>query len=164
MTRTLVLMRHAKSDWASPELADHARPLNRRGEKAAAALGAWLRAKDIRPDVVLCSSARRTVQTCEGLGLEVQPTLLDALYEAGPEDMLQVLRQATGECVLMLAHNPGIGALAARLLAEEPEHLEFDAYPTGATLVAGFDADWRDLAPQTGRLLQFTIPRELPEA
>jgi phosphohistidine phosphatase len=161
--KRLILMRHAKSDWDDPALPDHDRPLNRRGRRAATALGDWLRAHDLVPDEILCSTASRTRETCARLALPRAPALHRALYLAEAPAMLRSLRAATGDTVLMIGHNPGIAEFAARLIATPPTHDRFDDYPTGATLVAEFDIDdWRDLAPGTGTARQFVIPRELP--
>ncbi|WGW05260.1 SixA phosphatase family protein [Tropicibacter oceani] len=161
--KRLILMRHAKSDW-SFNLEDHARPLNTRGVKSAKALGDWLRRTGTLPDEVLCSDAARTRETLKLLGIDA-PIRFDAdLYLAEPERMLDRLRDATGDTVLLIAHNPGICALAHDLLAAEPDHDRFDTYPTGATLVAQFDIDsWETLEPGTGRALDFVIPHDLIE-
>ncbi|MAU52687.1 MAG: phosphoglycerate mutase [Roseovarius sp.] len=160
--KRLILMRHAKSDWADPALPDHARPLNKRGRRSARALGDWLRGAGLVPGEILCSTAARTQETCARLRLPRAPRLLDSLYMAGPEAMLDALRAAQADTVLMIGHNPGIAEFAARLVATPPAHPRFDDYPTGATLVADFEiADWADLAEHTGRAADFVIPREL---
>lgn len=161
--KTLILMRHAKSDWGAGRK-DIERPLNPRGEKSAQAMGEWMRQQGIRPDVVLCSSAARTQQTLDGLALtsDVPVTLLRDLYLAEPAQMLEILQQAQGERVLVLGHNPGSAMLAATLLSALPEHPEFSNFPTCATLVAHFDIHhWHDLAPGTGVFLHFIVPRDL---
>ncbi|MBQ0749349.1 MAG: histidine phosphatase family protein [Roseovarius sp.] len=161
--KTLILMRHAKSDWGDPRLPDSARPLNARGRRAATALGVWLRAQNLRPDQILCSSSVRTQETCARLKLDTAPELQDALYLAEADEMLTVLRRATGSLVLMLGHNPGIAEFARLLLASPPNHDRFDDYPTGATLIAQFDiTDWSALHPGTGTVLQFLTPHDLP--
>ena len=162
MTRHLILMRHAKSDWGSAGQRDHDRPLNARGRASAKALGHWLKAHGSLPDEILCSSAVRTQETCALLGLSTPPTLLKSLYLAEAQEMLAVLQGATGKTVLMLAHNPGIAELAEDLVADPPEHERFADYPTGATLLAQFDiADWGDLRPGNGKVEDFVTPREL---
>lgn len=161
--KTLLLMRHAKSDWGDPRLPDSARPLNTRGRRAATALGAWLHAQDLHPDQILCSPSVRTQETCTRLKLDTAPDLIDALYLAEADEMLAVLRRATGNLVLMLGHNPGIAEFAALLVANAPDHDRFDDYPTGATLMAQFDiTDWSALQPGTGAVLQFLTPHDLP--
>jgi len=162
MTRTLILMRHAKSDWGHPGLADHDRPLNARGMGDAPAMGAWLRAEGHAPDEVLCSTAIRTRQTLQALALTAPTRFLPALYHADEGTMLEELQQATGHCVLMVGHNPGIADFAADLLAQAPAHLRFHDYPTTATLVAQFTIDdWADLRLGTGHALAFAIPADL---
>jgi phosphohistidine phosphatase len=161
--KRLILMRHAKSDW-SAGLEDHARPLNPRGRRAATALGAWLRQNGHQPEAVLCSSATRTRETLERLDLRAQTTFERALYLAEPEALERALKRASGASVLLLAHNPGIAAFAAELMERPVGHPRFEAYPTGATLVADFDIDrWRELHLGTGRLVDFIVPRELTD-
>ncbi len=160
--RQLILMRHAKSSWGDPTLGDHARPLNTRGQRAARALGPWLRAEDLLPDQILCSTSARTRETCDRLALAVAPELWDRLYLADPAEMLAVLRASRGARVLMIGHNPGICVLAHALVQEPPAHDRFEDYPTGATLVAGFGIkDWSELSCDTGVVQAFVTPHDL---
>ncbi|MEQ8255436.1 MAG: histidine phosphatase family protein [Roseovarius confluentis] len=162
--RRLVLMRHAKSSWGDPTLDDHDRTLKKRGKRSADTLGDWLRAQTIVVDEALVSSSVRTVETMQRLKVDCDRQVLDRLYLAGPAEMLKVLKGATGQTVLMLAHNPGIASFAHQIMAEHPDHPRFEDYPTGATLVARFDIDdWGAFTPGTGRLEAFVIPRELVE-
>ena len=166
MTRTLILMRHAKSSWATPALSDHDRPLNARGHASARVMGAWLRQHGWVPDQVYSSSARRTRETFVGLGLASDTTFTDDLYHAEPTEMLRVLRQASGNCVLMLGHNPGIAGFGEALVASPPDHPRFFDFPTCATLVAAFDiTDWRELEWGTGVSRDFVVPQDVaPDA
>jgi phosphohistidine phosphatase len=166
MTLRLILTRHAKSSWDDPTMPDRDRPLNARGRGAAADLGAWLASRGYVPDEVLCSDAVRTRETWEGIApaLPGAPavTLKPTLYHAGPDVMLAVLRHAKGRTVMMLGHNPGIAELAARLVARPPQHEGFAHYPTGATLVASFEAeDWADIGFGQGAVRDFIVPREI---
>jgi phosphohistidine phosphatase len=164
MPRHLILMRHAKSNWGDPALDDHDRPLNRRGRRAAKALGGWVRERGWMPDEVLCSTAARTRETLTRLALpgEVTVHYRSALYLAEPEAMLEVLRGAKGACVLMLGHNPGIGEFAGRLLTAPPPHARFGDYPTGATLVANFLLTrWDQAGWGEAQAVDFVVPREL---
>lgn len=162
MTRSLILMRHAKSDWGHAGLPDHDRPLNARGAADAPAMGEWLRAQGYLPDEVLCSTALRTRQTLAGLSLQAPARFLPALYHADPATMYEALQEATGQIVLMVGHNPGIAAFAADLLVTTPDHPRFDDYPTSATLIARFDiTTWDDLRPATGQALAFVTPADL---
>ncbi len=166
MTKRLILTRHAKSSWDDPTMADHDRPLNERGRAAAADLGGWLASRGYIPGEVLCSDALRTRETWEGvapaLGATPVVTLKPALYHAGPDVMLAVLRHATADVVMMVGHNPGIAEFAERLLARAPLDSQFRHYPTGATLVASFEIlDWRQLEYGLGSVRDFIVPREL---
>ncbi|MWD26564.1 histidine phosphatase family protein [Aquicoccus sp. SCR17] len=160
MTRTLILMRHAKSSWnkAGP---DHDRPLNDRGRRSAAALGEWLHRKHYLPDEALVSSAARTMETWQRLDLDTVLRVEPQLYHADAELMLRVLRKADGKTVLVLGHNPGIADFAHLLLARPPEHPRFDAFPTCATLVCRLPATWSDAAFGCAEPLDFTVPRDL---
>ena len=161
--KRLILMRHAKSDW-SGDVDDAERPLNDRGQRSAVALGHWLRANDYLPDAVLCSTATRTRQTLAGLALpEDVPTRFTAeLYLATHRAILEVMREAEGQTVLMLGHNPGLSITAAELVTAPPDHPQFDKYPTGATLVADLPVDrWAEAGWGSAMVRDFVVPREL---
>ena len=162
----LILMRHAKSDWNYGDPSDHDRPLNARGKASAAALGDWLGKVGYHPDAVLCSSAARTRETLQRLDLSPEPDMAfeRALYLAEPETMMAHLKGAKETTVLMIGHNPGICALAHRLVDAPPAHVRFEDYPTGATLVCDFDAsDWSKIDWYKGQVIDFVIPRELTD-
>jgi phosphohistidine phosphatase len=164
--KRLILTRHAKSSWDDPLTADHDRPLNERGKAAAADLGQWLASRGYVPDEVLCSDAVRTRKTFSGIAPALPGTpvleLKPALYHAGPDVMMAVLKHAKGDVVMMIGHNPGIAEFAARLVAHPPKNADFARYPTGATLVVDFNIDnWADVAFGTGTVDDFVIPREI---
>ena len=164
--KRLILTRHAKSSWDDPLTPDHDRPLNERGKAAAADLGQWLASRGYVPDQVLCSDAERTRKTWAGLAPALPATpvleLKPALYHAGPDVMMAVLRHAKGDTVMMIGHNPGIAEFAARIVAHAPINPDFARYPTGATLVADFAiADWSEVDFGTGIVDDFMIPREI---
>ena len=164
MSLELVLIRHAKSDWGDSGLRDHARPLAARGRHDAPRMGAWLAAGGYVPQLVLCSDAVRTRET---LAL-MQPEWAEApeirhaatLYAAPPRQLLAALQGVRPRRVALVAHNPGIGRLAADLAAEAPAHPRFHDYPTCAVTVLQFDArDWA--ASDKGRVAAFAIPADL---
>lgn len=164
--KRLILTRHAKSSWDDPLTPDHDRPLNDRGKAAAADLGDWLSSRGYVPDEVLCSDALRTRKTWSGIAPALPGTpileLKPALYHAGPDVMLAVLRHGKGETVMMIGHNPGISEFAQRLVGKAPLNPEFHKYPTGATLVAEFDIEgWADTGFGQAVVLDFVVPREL---
>jgi phosphohistidine phosphatase len=168
--KELVLLRHAKSSWKNPLLHDIDRPLNRRGQRAALRMADWLSAARCRPDVVLCSTAARTRETLdfmrESLG---RPVILyeRELYLASAKRLLERLRKlpATTRKVLLIGHNPGLRRLVLQLVAdrssEERARIKVK-FPTAALARFKINAkNWRDLGPDTARLLAFACPRDL---
>jgi len=168
-------MRHAKSTWDDPKLSDHARPLNARGRQAAAAMRRAMIDLGLAPDVVLVSSARRTLQTLEALEPWADTPLIepmDALYLADADRLLEVLHRVTltARSVLLLAHNPGLHDLALRLVSDDqmrdgsPLARKLEAgYPTGALAEFAIGVPWDAVGTGVGRLQRFFGPRDLPE-
>ena len=166
MRLTVILIRHAKSDWGDPALTDHDRPLNERGRRDATRIGAWMAARGVRPGAALISSAVRAQQTwaliAGTLPDPVAQTTLPGLYHAAPETILASLRASPADCVALVGHNPGIGAAARRLAQRSPDHPRFADYPTAATALFGVEtADPSALRWGAGRLTAFVTPHDL---
>jgi len=177
--RTLVLFRHAKSAW--PDVADHDRPLARRGIRAAPVMGRWLREAGLLPGQVLCSTARRARETWQfaqpGLAATPPVTFDARIYEAAAADLLAVIAEvpaATGT-LLLIGHNPAIEDLALMLATAPgggrgsapgdaaPGDLErmLAKFPTAAIAVLEFHGTWPGLARGRARLTAFVTPRDL---
>lgn len=171
MAKRLILLRHAKSAWNRAELADFERPLAPRGKKAAPVMGQFLAQQKKLPDLVLCSSARRAVETWQLIAAQLPKDIParqnKALYMAMPREMLKLLQKTPDEhdCVLLIGHNPGIADLAAWLCAQakDEKHAQLAAkFPTAAVAIIDFDvASWRDVEADSGRLIDFVTPRSL---
>lgn len=166
MTLRLILTRHAKSTWDDPLMEDRDRPLNKRGRASAKALGQWLADKDFVPDEVLVSSAERTRETwkriAKGFAEKPKASYLDQLYGAEPDQMLGLLRTATGRSVMIVGHNPGAAFFAQGIVHRAPADSRFERFPTGATAVIDFDVtSWDQLVWRTGHVADFVVPREL---
>ncbi len=171
--RQLLLLRHAKSSWDDPRLPDHARPLNTHGRRAAEAVRGVLSGLGLRPDLVLVSSARRTLQTLGALepwddAPAVEP--LDALYLASADDLLSAVRTGAREagCVMLVGHNPGLHELALLLSgpgseAAQRAQLE-NAFPTASLAVLSVASQWSELGAGGGALRHFVRPADLPDA
>lgn len=169
MTRSrLLLLRHAKSAWDDPLLDDHDRPLSPRGEKALGPLRRHLGRMDHRPEVVLCSSARRTVQTLEGVreALRRSTSIVvdDALYLADAEELLASVRQLSEgvHTAMVVAHNPGLEDLADLLIGSGDDTLRRQLQaklPTGALVTLSFRGPWNDLEAGAARLDRVFFPR-----
>lgn len=168
--RTLLLLRHAKSSWDDDRRDDHERPLAPRGVRAAALVGAYLAEESRAPDLVLCSAARRAVETWERAAavLPRAPRLVldEALYLASPEQILARVRRVEDRVarLLVVGHNPGFQQLALELAggAASAEARRIGKFPTGA--LASFTlarAGWSELAPGRVRLADFVRPADL---
>lgn len=170
--RQLLLLRHAKSAWDDAKLADRDRPLNARGRQAAATMRRAMRELGLVPDVVLVSSAKRTLETLEALepwddAPLIEP--LDALYLANPSQLFATLHSVpeTVRSVLLIGHNPGMHELAVTLAGpkgltqgEAGKRLA-DGFPTGALADFAIAGPWWQLDAGSGRLQHFLTPRSL---
>ncbi|HEV3470971.1 MAG TPA: histidine phosphatase family protein [Pyrinomonadaceae bacterium] len=160
--KSLLLLRHAKSSWDDPRLADFDRPLNDRGRRAAPLVGRHMRERKIRPDLVVCSPAERARRTialvAEAAGLSAPVRFDERVYEATAAGLLEVVSQvedAAGE-VLLVGHNPGMEELL-ELLTGEARRM-----PTAALARVRLDIDnWSQLRPRAGRLEWHVKPKEL---
>jgi phosphohistidine phosphatase len=169
--KTVYLLRHAKSHWGDPGLDDHDRPLDGRGERAAAVMGVHFAQQEYQPSLVLCSSARRTRETLDLLlpHLPVRPELLieRGIYLASGGQLLVRLQEVDDRTsqLLLIGHNPGIADLAQGLAGSgERASLRRMAakFPTAALAVCELGLEsWCDLAPGSGHLLDFTTPKDL---
>jgi phosphohistidine phosphatase len=159
--KTLLLLRHAKSDWSDPNRSDHERVLNKRGRRSAPAIGDWIRQHKLAPDQILSSDAARTIETWERTGLEGEPEFHRTLYLAEAGTMINALSGANGERVMMVGHNPGIGSLAERLAKSPPDNPRFFQYPTASLSVLEFPIErWPDVEWNTGTLRAFVTPHQ----
>lgn len=167
MERHLLVVRHAKSGWDDPSLDDHERPLAPRGIQATATMSGHL-AEAPTPDLVLCSTARRTVETLDGvrpsLAGDVDVELDDALYLASAGEVLSRLRRVTDDVrvTMVVGHNPGMQALTSGLARSGDEatlHQVATKFPTGAIATLTFEGRWSDLGPETCHLVDLFMPR-----
>ncbi|QLQ13510.1 MAG: histidine phosphatase family protein [Brevundimonas sp.] len=146
--RRLILMRHAEAEATSRD-GDRGRPLSPRGQDDARQAGLTLARLGFKPDHAVVSPARRTRQTwdlaAEALG-DVELLTPDGLYNAESDILrseIEALEDQAG-CLMVVAHNPGIHALAIELLADaaaSPALLERLAmgFPPGSAAIFGVD-------------------------
>lgn len=169
--KILYLLRHAKSLWAATPASDIERPLNKRGKRAAALLGAYFKTHGVIPEVVLCSPAARTRETLDRLdearGQRAPVRLLKTLYLASPDRLLATARGLENELqsAMIVAHEPGIGHFARAMTEADSSSARGNLerkFPTGALAVIAFPVErWRDIGENTGRLVAFIRPRDL---
>lgn len=145
--KTLYLMRHAQAESHGP-LGDRSRPLTPGGRADAEEVGRMLQERDVQ--LALVSSAVRTRETFEALGLDCRAEFQDVLYSAGTEELLQRIGEIEDEVVglLVVGHSPTIPALAAELLARsaprEADQLRCH-YPTSTLTVLRTEGSWEEL-------------------
>ena len=170
----LLLLRHAKSSWADAALPDKDRPLNARGRRGAVAMRRAMREFGLIPDLVLLSSAKRTMETMSALEPWDDTPLvepMDILYLASGALLLTTLQTVaeTVRTVLLIGHNPGMHELAMMLTdkrASAEKHVNGvrEGFPTGALAEFSITGPWSGLGPGIGRLMRFLTPRMLDAA
>jgi len=169
----LFVVRHAKSSWDDPVLDDHERPLAPRGMRAVKALGDYVRETGIRPAQVLCSSARRTRETMEGIGPGGEALIEPQLYDATCGSVIDRLRRVPHDApsVMVIGHNPAMQMLVLKLTgangmrAQAPIDGDLAEvqrkFPTGALATLTFSCGWSELAPGCARLAGYVRPKAL---
>jgi phosphohistidine phosphatase len=160
---TLVLVRHAKSSWDHPGLADFDRPLNARGERNAPEMAARLAQRLPRPDLILTSPARRALETARivahALGPQAPPLREEPrIYEASTQALLDLLSRLDPglSSVVLVGHNPGLTDLCNTL-----GDADIGNIPTAG--VADLDlelGDWSEIHPGCGTLRTFDYPKK----
>lgn len=166
--RILVLLRHASSEYASAGQDDRERSLTDAGRQEAQAVGRWLTEQGIGCDDVKCSPAQRTRETMVEIAAagcaEAEVEIEHRLYNADPEVILDVVREASDEAnvLLVVGHGPGLPA-AASLLADgdgsAPAHdLLAEGFPPGGVAVLRYSGHWADLAFDAATLDRFHVP------
>lgn len=167
--KRLLLLRHGKSDWNNRDQPDNERPLNDRGQRAAALMGAYLRQRGLTPDLILSSPSVRTRETAAkvmlALQAEVPLEFRSVLYLADTRTIMEQVRGAadTVKTLLVIGHNPGMQLAALKLSAGDPAGRRDDIeekFPTAALAVIEFDIDhWADA--KGGDLVAFDSPKAL---
>ncbi|MBX2805067.1 MAG: histidine phosphatase family protein [Hyphomicrobiales bacterium] len=168
---TLTLFRHAKSSWDHADLTDFDRPLNDRGERDAPVMGRYLARHQLIPDLILCSSARRTRETLELASAEwpvkPQTEYAEALYLATQDTMFGILRNVGKHSphVMMIGHNPGIHSFAMNMAGTGEADARYalsSKYPTAAIANITFGSSaWSTIKPGEGTLTAFVTPKQI---
>jgi len=159
MARTLIVIRHAKSDWGQG-VPDAERPLNERGRREAPLIGRWLIDNVERLDLVVCSTAARARQTWRLASAKLRPAVRarydERIYGAGPDELMSVvedLDDAAGTAALV-GHNPALAELVETLSGERVE------LKTSAVAVLRWEGTWADVWARRAALVTHATPRE----
>lgn len=172
MTKSLILMRHLKSEWDAPSGSDHDRALADRGRADAKTIRDALLARCPPPQTVLCSTARRTRETLAAIG-DLFPgaeIVFDkAIYEASAETLMRVTSTIddAAACAMIIGHNPGIFDFAWTLArrSEISGNPAFVKFPTGAVAAFALPIDsWAEIATGRGSIIAAFTPKSLVKA
>ena len=165
--QTLILVRHAKSSW-NFDVDDHDRPLSGRGRRDAEAVGRVLTAQQLRPDLVLCSTATRTRETWSGAvsaGASASEVVYErAIYHAWVPELVGLVRQTPDavSTLLMIGHAPGIPDLVEHLCVrtDSADWAQLDhKFPTSGLVVIKVPGPWPEIGKGRAELASFTVPR-----
>ena len=162
--KTLLILRHAKSDWGNSQLSDHDRPLNDRGKYDAPRMGAWLKRQKMVPELIISSTAERALTTAELVALsadfEGELRTDRKFYLAGPPTYVEILNELPDsyERVMVVGHNPGMEDLVEALTGLTT------GMPTAAVACIELPiTSWAALKDdESGTLRDHWVPRELP--
>ena len=168
MSRTLLLLRHAKSDYPTG-VPDHERPLAPRGIREAPLAGDWIRANAPTVDAVLCSTATRTRQTLAYTGIDAPVEYVDRLYDAVPGTVIDVVNGVNSRfaidvaTLLVVGHEPTMSGLASALAGLDSDEGALEElrtkYPTSAMALFTTQMPWLHLGRGTATLVDFHVPR-----
>ena len=159
--KTLLILRHAKSSWKDTSLADHDRPLNKRGKRDAPRMGKFVREQGLVPDRIISSTAKRARNTAKAVAkacdCQDKVELTSEFYHAGPGSYLAVLQNAPDneKRVMVVGHNPGMEALVAHLTGR------METMPTAALAHVALPIEkWTELDYEVqGELLDLWHPK-----
>lgn len=161
MTRTLLILRHAKSSWSDPDLDDFDRPLNKRGRKAVPEMGKKMASRGIQPDLIVSSPANRAITTASGIapyiGYDPEDIARESsLYMAAWDQILEVVREQSDDVreLMIVGHNPGLTAFANHVAGAE-----IDNIPTAGLVSAQVHYGWGELSPGGASFHSFMRPR-----
>ena len=160
--KTLMLLRHGKSDWEDVSLPDFDRPLAARGKRDAPRVGKALRKRGLLPDLIISSPAARAKATIDAViktaKLEGELQFDEAIYGASSAELMTVIRRLRDDisCSLLVGHNPGFEDLVERLTGSH------DRMPTAALACIEFQIDrWEDVEDGKGRLAWLVTPKQV---
>ena len=159
--KKLLLIRHAKSSWNAPDLDDHERPLNDRGERDSFTMARFLADNDEGLEVIYSSTAIRALDFAQVISEFCDITLVPELsfYTFDEDELMEILRSLpdTLSRVAVIAHNPAVTQLINRLT-----DADFKNVPTAGIASIQCDIDaWADLTEASCDMVYFQTPKKL---
>lgn len=165
MSLTLYIVRHAKAEDRSLFMTDHSRELTSDGIIAAARMGRYLYQKQVRPDIIISSTAPRAKDTAQVIAEQIgfdpsQIQLNDTLYEGGAKAYMAAVNAlpAGTQSAMIVGHNPDVSYFAEFLT-----HEDIGSMSKGAVVAVSFsDVDWPEVSSRTGSVAFQVAPKQLP--
>jgi phosphohistidine phosphatase len=161
----LYLVRHAKSSWDFPELADYERPLNKRGKNSAPEMGIRLAARNMELDSIVTSPANRALTTSKILAEQLdfpaeKITEDDRVYHATSSALVDLVKAFPNDLktIMLVGHNPGFTDLANYL--KEPDYYIGNVPTCGVVAIEFAVNHWIDISKHSGRMLFFDYPKK----
>jgi len=159
--KTLYLARHAKSYWKDQSIPDLDRPLNNRGKRDAPFMGEVLKNKKVKPDLIVCSPAKRTKKTAiaiaEKIGYPEKKILFNEdLYEVSSNILIKIIKKLDEkyDSVMIFGHNPGL-----TMLNNHISDRYIDNIPTCGIVTLQLDLKWSELDKNTCKFVFFEYPK-----
>lgn len=160
--KKLFIIRHAKSDWSNPFLSDFDRPLSKRGKTNAPFMGKLLKTKEIYPDLVLSSPAKRAKKTAQKIAKEIgfnkkEILFNENIYESSSNTLLNIIKSIDKKynIVFLVGHNPGLNMIAYNLIRFD------DNIPTCGVLQIDLDIEyWNEISDYNSKLISFEYPKK----
>lgn len=161
--KTIIIIRHAKSSWSDLRLDDFDRPLNKRGKRNAPFMGQKLKEKQIMPDIILSSPAKRARKTAIAIAKAIdypkkKIVFDDNLYHSDAMYLLELVRNQDDEdeTIMLFGHNPDFNDFADILLEQNPVY----NIPTTGIYCIRFDVDsWEKVQKGNGEAVFFDYPK-----
>ena len=171
MSVSLLILRHAKSSWKNIDINAHERPLSNRGYKNATAMSNYLSKQSIKPNLIVCSTAKRaklTLKPIKNIWPDIAIKYEQCLYFGSEEEIISLIKSLEPNKIpLIIGHNPVLEILIH--LFTIPEELNKDSFqelkykfPTGSLVYLDFNSNkWTDIERHSAIIRKFVKSREL---
>ena len=172
MSKSIIILRHAKSNWVNSDIDDHERLLNSRGYKNAREMAEFIKTKKYKPDYIICSSAKRAILTLNPI-IEIWPdipvNITNKIYLASYDEILMILKkQIKYSKILIIGHNPGLANLLFYLIninnVDYKDELKYfiSKLPTCSLAIISFEINhWKEISYGKGELKVFNTPKSI---
>lgn len=158
--KKIYILRHAKSSWDNPVLADFDRPLNERGSRTADFMGELIHKSDFQPELILSSPATRAKETANIIKktarLQSEIKFEENIYEASPQTLLKIISDLNEnlQSVMLVGHNPGLEGLIKILTGES------HSMPTAGLAIVDLNVvKWKEADLDSGKLRDLIRPK-----